>query len=107
MIYFEIEKCDQKEPRFNSVYSRSDQPEIKDEAYAKHFDEHKSIRTHWIPLRVNGDKMTYFDSFGVRYISKQYEKFIENKNIATNIYRILAYDSVMCGFVGLDLLILC
>ena len=51
--------------------------------------------------------MTYFDSFGVRYISKQYEKFIENKNIATNIYRIPAYDSVMCEFVGLDLLILC
>ena len=42
--------------------------------------------------------MTYFDSFGVENIPKEIKKFINNKNILTNIYRIQAYYSVMCGY---------
>ena len=41
--------------------------------------------------------VTYFDSFGVEHIPKQIKKFINNKTIITNIFRIQAYDSVMCG----------
>ena len=40
---------------------------------------------------MNGDSVTYFDNFGVEYIPK---KFIGNKNITTNIYRIQANDSI-------------
>ena len=40
----------------------------------------------------------YFDSFGVEYIPKEIKKSIGNKNIITNIYRIQAYDSIMCGY---------
>ena len=39
-------------------------------------------------LYVNGENMTYFDSFQVEYISKEIRKFINNKNIKTNIFRI-------------------
>ena len=46
---------------------------------------------------MNSENVTYFDSFGVEHISKEIKKFIKNKNIATNIYRIQAYDSRMCG----------
>ena len=42
--------------------------------------------------------MIYFDSFGVEYIPKEMKKFRGNENTITNIYRILAYDSVMCGY---------
>ena len=42
--------------------------------------------------------VTYFDSFGVEYIPKEIKKFIGNKNIIANIYRIQAYDSIMCGY---------
>ena len=42
-------------------------------------------------------KVTYFDSFGLDDIPKEISKFIGNKNITTNIYRIKAYDSIMCG----------
>ena len=38
---------------------------------------------------------TYFDGFGVEHIPKEIKKFIENKNLVTNIYRILAYDSIV------------
>ena len=47
---------------------------------------------------MNGDKVTYFDSFGVEYIPKKIKKFIDNKNITTNIYRIQANDSVTCRY---------
>ena len=58
-------------------------------------DDHKSIRTHWIALYVNGNNITYFDSFGVEHILKEIKKFKRNENIATNIYRIQAYNSIM------------
>ena len=37
-------------------------------------------------------------SFGVEHIPKQIRTFINNKNIKTNIFRIQAYDSIMCGY---------
>ena len=60
-------------------------------------------------MYVNDNNTTYFDSFGVEYIPKEIRKFIGNKNIITNIYRIQAYDSIMSGYfcIGfIDLLIL-
>ena len=50
---------------------------------------------------MNGDNVTYFDSFGVEYIPKEIKKFISNKNIKTNIYRIKANDSIMCGYFSI------
>ena len=44
---------------------------MNDEAYVINLDEYKSIGTHWITLYVNGDNITYFDSFGVEYIPKE------------------------------------
>ena len=48
-------------------------------------------------MHVNAKNLTYFDSFGVEYIPKEIRKFVGKKNITTNIYRIQAYDSIMCG----------
>ena len=42
--------------------------------------------------------VTYFDSSGVEHIPKEIRKFIRNKNIVTNIYRIQPYNSIMCGY---------
>ena len=44
------------------------------------------------------DDVTYFDSFVVEHILKEIKTFINNKNIKTNIFRIQAYDSIMCGY---------
>ena len=43
-------------------------------------------------------KFVYFDSFGVEYIPKEIKKFMNNKNIIANIFRVQANDSVMCGY---------
>ena len=47
---------------------------------------------------MNGNNVTYLDDFGVEHIPKEIEKFIVNKSIITNIYRIQASDSRMCGY---------
>ena len=49
-------------------------------------------------MYVYNDNVTYFDSFGVEHIPKEIKTFINNKNIKTNIFRIQAYDSIMCGY---------
>ena len=47
---------------------------------------------------MNAKNVTYFNSFGFEHIPKEIIKFIRNKNIITNIYRIQAYDSITCGY---------
>ena len=83
----------------NGVYSRNNLPKIKDGAYVINLDGFKSVGTQWIALYVNGNNIIYFDSFAVEHILKEIKKFISEKNIITNIYRIQAYDSIMCGYI--------
>ena len=96
---FEIQIYYQNESRFIDVYSRDNLPDkIKDGGYVINLDEYYDIGTHWIALYVNNETVTYFDSFGIEYIPKEVKKFIGNRNIMSNIYRIQNYDSVMCGY---------
>ena len=44
------------------------------------------------------NNVTCFDSFRVEQIPKEIRKFISNKNTQTNIFRIQAYNSVICGY---------
>ena len=81
---------------------------IKNSAYVINLYEYQDIGTLWVALYVNNKTATYFDSFGVEHIPKEIMKFIgneqsscakaRNKNIITNIFRIQAYDSIMCGY---------
>ena len=84
--------------------SRANLPKIKDGAYVINLDEYSDIGTHWVALWLDNNNATYFDSFGVEHIPKEIKAFINNnnnnnnKNIKTNIFRIQAYDSIMCGY---------
>ena len=49
-------------------------------------------------MYVRSNDISYFDSFGVEHIPKKIKEFLKNKNIKTNIFRIQAYDSIMCGY---------
>ena len=106
---FDIKEYYQNEPRFNGVFRRDNLPNnIKNGAYVINVDEDREIETHWVALHVNNKTIIYFDSFGVEHIPKEIMKFIgneqsssakaRNKNTITNIFRIQAYDSIMCGY---------
>ena len=57
-------------------------------------------------MYLKNNDITYFDSFGVEHIPKEIKAFInrssssalKNRNIKTNIFRVQAYDSIMCGY---------
>ena len=62
---------------------------------------------HWVSLFVKPkyttglnslERTVYFDSIGVEHIPKEIIKFIGNSDIKSNIFRIQAYDSIMCGY---------
>ena len=101
---FEIQKYYKNEPRFNGVYSRDNLPEhssteIKDGAYIINLDEYSDIGTHWVALYVHNNDVTYFDSFGVEHFPKEIKAFIDRSlSTTTNIFRIQAYNSTMCGY---------
>ena len=97
LTYFEIQKYYQNDPGFNGVYSRDNLPKIKDGTYVINLDEYSDIGTHWVALYVQNNNATYFDSFGVKHIPKEIKEFVKNTNIKTNIFKIQAYDSIMCG----------
>ena len=89
----------QNEPRFNGAYSRDNLlDKTKDGAYVINLDDYFDIGAHWITLYVNNKTVTYFDRFGVERILKEIKKFINNKNIIANIFRLQAYDSVKCEY---------
>ena len=108
----EISEYYKNEPRFNGVYSRNSLPnKIKKGAYVINLDEHKNTGTHWVSLFVKTNEVIYFDSFGVEHIPKEINKFIDttsssslerNKKIIANIFRIQAYNSIMCGYFCIE-----
>ena len=57
-------------------------------------------------MYINNNDVTHFDSFGVENIPKEMNTFINRSlsiflrpplRVTTNISRIQAYDSIMCG----------
>ena len=98
----EISEYYASEPRFNGVYSRNNLPKIKKGAYVINLDEYENTGTHWIALFVKTNEVIYFDSFGIEHIPKEINKFIGNKEIKASIFRIQAYDSIMCGYFCIE-----
>ena len=110
---FKIQKYYPNKSRFNSVYARDNLPKIMDGADVITLDEYSDTGTHWVDLYLGGaspkgvknSDIIYFNSLGVEHIPKEIKTFIgcpsssalHNKNIKTNIFRIEAYDSIMCG----------
>ena len=96
---FEIEEYYENEPNINGVYSRDNLPKtIKNGAYVINLDEYADVGTHWIGLYVKNNEVIYFDGFGVELVPKEIKRFIGHKNIKTNIFRIQADNSIMCGY---------
>ena len=99
----EINEYYASEPRFNGVYSRDNLPRIiKKGAYVINLDEYENTGTHWIVLFVKSNEVIYFDSFDIEHIPKEINKFIGNKKIKGNIFRIQVYDSIMCGYFCIE-----
>ena len=100
---FEKSEYYKNEPRFNGVYSRNNLLKtLKKGAYVINLDEYENMGTHWVSLFVKPKYTVYFDSFGIEHIPKEIKHAIGNKEIKANIFRIQAYDSIMCGYFCIE-----
>ena len=70
--------------------------------YVINLDEYADVGIHCIALFCNRSKTVYFDSFGVEHVPGEIKEFVGNKNIITNIFRVQANDSVMCGYFCIE-----
>ena len=96
---FERSEYYKNETRFNGVYSRNNLPKkIKKGSYVINLDEYENTGTHWVALFVKPKYTVYFDSFGIEHIPKEIKHAIGNKEIKATIFRLQAYDSIMCGY---------
>ena len=76
---FEIQKCYEKEPRFNAVFSRTNLPlKINNGAYVTNLDEYADIGTHWITLFCNRNEIVYFENFGVENVPEEIKELVAN-----------------------------
>ena len=71
---------------------------IRDMAYVISLYEYADEGAHWIALFCNRNEIAYFGSFGVEHVLEEIKKFVGNKNITANIFRVQANDSVLCGY---------
>ena len=99
----EISEYYKNEPRFNGVYSRNNlRNKIKKGAYVTNLDEYENTGTHWVSLVVETNEAIYFESFGIEHIPKEINKLIGSNKIKSNIFRIKAHDSIMCGYFCIE-----
>ena len=85
------------------MYSRNNLTnKIKKGAYVINLDEYENTGTHWVALFVKPKYTVYFDSFGVEHIPEEINKLIGNNDIKSNIFRIQAYDSIVCGYFCIE-----
>ena len=92
---------------------------VKKGAYVVNLDEYENTGTHWVSLFVKPKYLTessslectvYFDSFGAEHIPKEINKFLcskelrsaVNNGIKSSIFRVQAYDSIMCGYFCIE-----
>ena len=78
--------------------SRDNLPKKINGSYVINLDEYGDAGTNWIALYVKNNEVIYFDSFGVEHVPKGIKRFIEHKDTKTNISRIQADNSVICGY---------
>ena len=50
-------------------------------AYVINLDEYSDIGTHWVPLYVQNNNVTYFDSFGLEHIPKEIKNLLTIKTL--------------------------
>ena len=107
----EISEYYKNETRVNGIYSINNLPnKIKKGAYVINLDEYENTGTHWVSLFAEPKYTIYFDSFGVEHIPQEINKFINNDTTKSsslernksNIFRIQAYDSIMCGYFCIE-----
>ena len=78
-------------------FSRNNLPKkIKDGAYIINLDEYTDVGTHWIALFCNKNNIFILIVLVMNIFLKKFKNLLWIKTIS-NVFRIQANDSIMCG----------
>ncbi|KAK7595001.1 hypothetical protein V9T40_001434 [Parthenolecanium corni] len=93
-----------KMPYFRGVYMRDGlpaKPKLIERAVVN-LDSSTGRGTHWVCYSKNGNKVEYFDSFGVEPPQDLIEYFGKNAKISYNSEQIQKLDQIICGHLCLE-----
>ena len=94
---FGVYRYYQKEYHLNGVCSGNNLGNIiMDGRYPVDFDEFANIETFCVIFYIKNDEAKYFDRFG-QLMPKKIKKFIGNRNIKANIFRMQTFGSITFG----------
>ena len=66
-----VSKYYENDCRFNDIFSRNNLSGIKDGAYVINADDKNSKGTHWVSIFIDRITVIYFNSSGIKCISKK------------------------------------
>ena len=98
MSILKIDEILKDNESYIGTFSKDNVPILKNNQSAiVDLDDSLGKGMHWISYRKIGNKIFYFDNYGVAYIPDIIKNQYPNHKFICNIYRIQSIDSVLCG----------
>ena len=80
------------------TYSKDNVPVLKNnQSTIINLQDSDKSGTHWVSYKKIGNKVFYFDSYGVAHVADVIKNQYPNHKFICNIYRIQSIDSNQCG----------
>ena len=98
MSNLKIDKILQHDKNYIGTYSKYNVPILKNnQSTIINLQNHNKNGSHWTSYKKIGNKIFYFDSYGVAYIPDIIKNQYSKHKFICNIYRIQSMDSNQCG----------
>ena len=95
---FKINEILKNNKNYIETFSKNNVPKLKNnESTIVNLADSRNRGTHWISMKFINNKLFYFDSYGIMFITDIIKKQYPNSKIITNIYRIQSNSSNECG----------
>ena len=98
MSNLKIDKILKNNENYIGTFSKDNVPILKNnQSTIVDLDDSLGKGTHWISYKKIGNKIFYFDSYGVAYIPDIIKNQYPKHKFICNIYRVKSMDSNQCG----------
>ena len=93
-----IDEILKNDKNYIGTYSKDNVPLLKNnQSTIINLQNSDKSGSHWVSYKKIGNKIFYFDSYGVGFIPDIITKQYPNHKFICNIYRIQSMDSIQCG----------
>ena len=98
MSNLKIDEILQHDKNYIGTYSKDNAPILKNnQSTIINLQNSDKTGSHWVSYKKIGNKIFYFDSYAVSFISDIIKNQYPNHKFICNIYRIQSIDSNQCG----------